>query len=179
MFRVLLLNRAPQRIDRRSSLISRHAVNRSLESTRSRAPNTEGPSQPSPQHASTDNSVPVRLAYHTHDVHWVWNTGQTEGKRGKGRCDIMHYHLSAFGQFDGSWRQAEQAYRRILRNTKAVNFITVVREPRSHLLRCDDYRTVGLIASCNLTLTKETVFYVDERLEPWPSLGSVPGLIGA
>ncbi|CAM9149828.1 unnamed protein product [Ectocarpus sp. 4 AP-2014] len=59
---------------------------------------------------------------------------QTEGRQGKGRCDIMHYHVSAFGQFEGSWRQAEQAYRRILRNTKAVNFVTVVREPRSHLL---------------------------------------------
>ncbi len=59
---------------------------------------------------------------------------QTHVAGGKGRCDIMHYHLSAFGQYTGTWKNAEVAYRKILRDPEKVNFITVMREPRSHLL---------------------------------------------
>lgn len=47
----------------------------------------------------------------------------------------MHYHMSVFGQFDGSWQQAENYYKQILREEERVNFITVLREPRKHLLR--------------------------------------------
>lgn len=50
----------------------------------------------------------------------------------------MHYHVSPFGQYDGTWEEAENAYRGILRESEAVNFITVMREPRSHLLRYYD-----------------------------------------
>lgn len=46
----------------------------------------------------------------------------------------MHYHMSVFGDYDGTWRQAEMRYREIMRDPLHVNFITVLREPRSHLL---------------------------------------------
>eukprot|EP00903_Cladosiphon_okamuranus_P011858 g11139.t1 len=58
---------------------------------------------------------------------------------GKGRCDIMHYHISPFGQYDGTWEEAEQSYRKILRDSEPINFITVMREPRSHLLSYYSY----------------------------------------
>lgn len=54
--------------------------------------------------------------------------------KGKGRVDIMHYHMSVFGQLDGTWPQAEKHYRNIMKADAAVNFVTVVREPRQHLL---------------------------------------------
>lgn len=49
--------------------------------------------------------------------------------------DIMHYHHSTFGQYDGTWEKAERDFRDILRDDKKVNFVTVVRDPRTHLLR--------------------------------------------
>lgn len=48
--------------------------------------------------------------------------------------DVMHYHMSVFGDFESTWRQAEMSYRQIMRKSDPVNFITVLREPRSHLL---------------------------------------------
>lgn len=59
---------------------------------------------------------------------------QTQRRGRQGRCDIMHYHISVFGQYKGTWPYMEQGYRRILRKPKEVNFITVLRDPRAHLL---------------------------------------------
>lgn len=59
---------------------------------------------------------------------------QTQRRGRQGRCDIMHYHMSVFGQYKGTWHDVEQAYRKILRDPEEVNFITVMREPRTHLL---------------------------------------------
>eukprot|EP00904_Undaria_pinnatifida_P012458 jgi/Undpi1/8342/HiC_scaffold_25.g10811.m1 len=61
----------------------------------------------------------------------------TQTKQGKGRVDIMHYHMSVFGQYDGTWNEAEDYYRRIMRDSERVNFVSVVREPRNHLLSGD------------------------------------------
>ena len=47
----------------------------------------------------------------------------------------MHYHMSVFGHYGGTWNEAEDYYRRIMRDSEKVNFITVMREPRNHLLR--------------------------------------------
>ena len=47
----------------------------------------------------------------------------------------MHYHMSVFGQYEGTWNEAEDYYRRIMRDSERVNFISVMREPRNHLLR--------------------------------------------
>lgn len=49
--------------------------------------------------------------------------------------DIMHYHITAFGNYRGTWSEAERAYRAIMRDPDDVNFMTVLRDPRSHLIR--------------------------------------------
>ncbi|CAB1103890.1 unnamed protein product [Ectocarpus sp. CCAP 1310/34] len=51
------------------------------------------------------------------------------------RVDLMHYHITARGQYWGTWNEAETYYRDIMRNPDDINFVTVLREPRSHLLR--------------------------------------------
>ncbi|CAN0014418.1 unnamed protein product [Ascophyllum nodosum] len=58
----------------------------------------------------------------------------SQTNQGKGRVDIMHYHHSVFGQYDGTWKHADEAYRKIMRDPDNVKFVTVLREPRSHLL---------------------------------------------
>ncbi|CAM9325575.1 unnamed protein product [Ectocarpus sp. 12 AP-2014] len=50
------------------------------------------------------------------------------------RVDLMHYHISARGQYKGTWNKAVTYYRKIMRNPDDINFVTVLREPRSHLL---------------------------------------------
>lgn len=59
----------------------------------------------------------------------------------------MHYHITVFGQYSGVWQDAEQQYRQLMRDPENVNFITIVREPRSHLLRYLVYLVyaVGLV----------------------------------
>ncbi|CBJ29126.1 hypothetical protein Esi_0135_0018 [Ectocarpus siliculosus] len=47
----------------------------------------------------------------------------------------MHYHISHSGEYTGTWPQAENYFRRIMRHPDSINFVTVLREPRSHLLR--------------------------------------------
>lgn len=49
--------------------------------------------------------------------------------------DIMHYHISNKGHFNGKWSDAHRHYRGVMRDPDRVNFITVMREPRSHFLR--------------------------------------------
>lgn len=49
--------------------------------------------------------------------------------------DIMHYHISAAGRYGGTWSGAERAYRDIMRDPNNINFVTVLRDPRSHLIR--------------------------------------------
>lgn len=46
----------------------------------------------------------------------------------------MHYHISGRGQYSGSWPDALNQYRQIMRDPDNINFVTVLREPRSHLL---------------------------------------------
>ncbi|CAN0088221.1 unnamed protein product, partial [Ectocarpus sp. 6 AP-2014] len=48
--------------------------------------------------------------------------------------DIMHYHITTQGQYTGTWDEAVKYYRRIMRDPDDINFVTVLREPRSHLL---------------------------------------------
>eukprot|EP00904_Undaria_pinnatifida_P012460 jgi/Undpi1/8344/HiC_scaffold_25.g10812.m2 len=60
--------------------------------------------------------------------------GQKIKKNKYERVDIMHYHISPRGQFNGKWSEAHEHYRGIMRDPDSVNFITVMREPRSHFL---------------------------------------------
>ncbi|CAM9489149.1 unnamed protein product, partial [Scytosiphon promiscuus] len=48
--------------------------------------------------------------------------------------DIMHYHISLNGQYRGTWKEAAGYYRDIMRYPNRINFVTLLREPRSHLL---------------------------------------------
>lgn len=48
--------------------------------------------------------------------------------------DIMHYHFSWDGFFEGSWRQAKNAYLKIMRDPSNMKLVTVLREPVSHYL---------------------------------------------
>lgn len=47
----------------------------------------------------------------------------------------MHYHIAPNGHYKGSWNNAVKYYRRIMRHPDHINFVTALREPRSHLLR--------------------------------------------
>jgi len=49
--------------------------------------------------------------------------------------DMVHYHTSATGKFNGTWPEAVAHYRNMMRNPDHINFVTVLREPRSHFLR--------------------------------------------
>ena len=60
--------------------------------------------------------------------------GQVEHGR-SGRVDIIHYHITSRGQYLYPWSVARKNYRGIMRDPDNVNFITLMREPRSHFLR--------------------------------------------
>ncbi|CAM9934952.1 unnamed protein product, partial [Ectocarpus sp. 13 AM-2016] len=57
-----------------------------------------------------------------------------ETKENRQLVDIMHYHITTQGQYTGTWDEAVKCYRRIMRDPDDINFVTVLREPRSHLL---------------------------------------------
>ena len=61
--------------------------------------------------------------------------------------DIMHYHISARGRYHGRWFRAEQQYRDIMRDPDNVNFVTLIREPRSHLIRCVSAAIAGVYSA--------------------------------
>ncbi|CBJ28709.1 Sulfotransferase [Ectocarpus siliculosus] len=50
------------------------------------------------------------------------------------RVDVMHYHYTAYGSFDGRWAEAKAMYEKIMREGERINYITVVRSQRSHFL---------------------------------------------
>ncbi|CAN0081990.1 unnamed protein product, partial [Ectocarpus sp. 6 AP-2014] len=60
----------------------------------------------------------------------------TQTRKSGERVDVMHYHISHSGEYTGTWPQAENYFRRIMRHPDSINFVTVLREPRSHLLSC-------------------------------------------
>jgi len=48
--------------------------------------------------------------------------------------DIMHYHIGTRNDLTCTWEVAEEYYRQIMRNSRTINFVTILREPREHLL---------------------------------------------
>lgn len=70
----------------------------------------------------------------------------------------MHYHITPKGQYAGTWSDAVKYYRGIMRHPNRINFVTVLREPRSHLLR---YGASAHYAVCHLiyTSTKHRQWY--------------------
>lgn len=55
-------------------------------------------------------------------------------QEGGGRVDVMHFHIGKYWNLGCTWDEAEQHYRDIMRDPARVNFITMFREPREHLL---------------------------------------------
>ena len=51
------------------------------------------------------------------------------------RVDIMHQYVSPNGHLDGHWADAKEKYRGVMRDPDNINFVTVMREPRSHFIR--------------------------------------------
>lgn len=47
----------------------------------------------------------------------------------------MHYHITGRGHYTGTWDNAVALYKQIMRDPDSINFATVIREPRSHLIR--------------------------------------------
>lgn len=48
--------------------------------------------------------------------------------------DIMHYHIGDAGPLAGTWDEAKGMYKQVLRDPENINYITIFREPREHLL---------------------------------------------
>lgn len=48
--------------------------------------------------------------------------------------DIMVDHISPVGRYSSTWKEARGLYEDIMR-LRDINFVTVLREPRSHLIR--------------------------------------------
>lgn len=72
------------------------------------------------------NVRPLSISLSVHD--------QVKKKKSQ-RVDIMHYHISPRGHLRYKWADAQESYRGIMRDPDNINFITVMREPRSHFLR--------------------------------------------
>lgn len=79
-------------------------------------------------HATNDAKLPCVVSC------FVSLTGYQTKKSGD-VVDIMHYHITPKGNYGGKWAQAEKYYRDIMRDPDNINFVTVLREPRSHVIR--------------------------------------------
>ncbi|CAM9901827.1 unnamed protein product, partial [Ectocarpus fasciculatus] len=49
------------------------------------------------------------------------------------RVDVMHYHVHE-GIWEGTWEDNTKMYQQIMQYAEPINYITVVRSPREHLL---------------------------------------------
>eukprot|EP00903_Cladosiphon_okamuranus_P005816 g5759.t2 len=50
------------------------------------------------------------------------------------RVDVMHYHYTVSGSFQGRWAQATAMYEKIMQQNERISYVTVVRSPRAHFL---------------------------------------------
>lgn len=50
------------------------------------------------------------------------------------RVDVMHYHYTVSGNFQGRWAHATAMYEKIMQEEERISYITVLRSPRSHFL---------------------------------------------
>lgn len=59
---------------------------------------------------------------------------ETQVNKSGERVDVMHYHYTSAGEFGGRWEMARKHYQNIMREEERINYITVLRSPRSHFL---------------------------------------------
>ncbi len=55
-------------------------------------------------------------------------------KKSGERVDVMHYHYTVSGNFQGRWAQATSMYKQIMQEEERISYVTVLRSPRSHFL---------------------------------------------
>ena len=70
--------------------------------------------------------------------------------------DVFHYHITPTGQNKGTWNGAYLSFRTIMREPDTINFVTILREPRSHLLRCGS--SCPSLDPCGTFLTPDRCF---------------------
>ena len=52
-----------------------------------------------------------------------------------GRVDVMHYHMGVGRNYvTPPWEVNDRLYRRIMRDPDHINYVTILREPREHLI---------------------------------------------
>ena len=53
-----------------------------------------------------------------------------------GRVDMIHYHICGplAGLHNRDWEDIESGYKAIMRDPENINYMTIIREPREHLL---------------------------------------------
>eukprot|EP00903_Cladosiphon_okamuranus_P011852 g11134.t2 len=76
----------------------------------------------------------LKLSHFGHSTSVNLESAAAQTKKSRRLVDIMHYHITPKGQYQGTWDEAVKYYRGIMRHPDRINFITVLREPRSHLL---------------------------------------------
>lgn len=80
--------------------------------------------------------------------------------------DIMHYHLNGngkYGKYEGSWDEAVGYYREIMRHPDDINFVTVLREPRSHFLRFESSERVRISSQVSVSTCTTSILAVSSR----------------
>ena len=63
----------------------------------------------------------------------------SQAKRTNQKFDLMHYHLDAKGKLRGTWKEAVTGYRKIMQDSNHIYWLTILREPREHLLSYYSY----------------------------------------
>jgi len=48
--------------------------------------------------------------------------------------DFMHYHMTVNEIHAAPWKNLDTLYRTIMRDPDRINYVTILREPREHLI---------------------------------------------
>ena len=80
-------------------------------------------------------SVRVYFTYLEYAVCLFFCRGQIFEECG-GRVDIIHYHICGpkVGLHNRDWEDIESGYKAIMRDPENIIYVTIIREPREHLL---------------------------------------------
>lgn len=80
----------------------------------------------------SSNPAFTRLWLHFRPIHYAWHFKILETCGG--RVDIMHLHIGNPYNLGCTWETAREYYRTIMRDPDNINFVTIAREPREHML---------------------------------------------
>jgi len=51
-----------------------------------------------------------------------------------GPVDVMPHHVIRRAEFSPPWEVTDKLYRRVMRDPDSINYVTLLREPREHLI---------------------------------------------